>query len=553
MKNLYLGELIEKDNLSFESKNLILSPVGSGKSHFIMRDLVDKYEGKRLMLVSTTSLKESFANDDIVKTSTELRKNGFSEAGKDIHIMTYSEFGNRIKWQNWNNNFVREYSVIFCDEIHSLFDYYMKHTSVGLAAAIRYLFIDGGKSDIYYFTATSEKIDKFANMENLDIYGGLNIVNYLEDERIMRYFTTTEEKFYGLSGLEEVIMKIKDMKKLGEKGLIFNSRIDGMKRVRELLSTKGLTSIEIWSSNNLDNPMNEEQLAVREILLRDGMIPDRYDFVIINGSMREGWNLLDSRVKFAVMNTTDNTDIIQAVGRIRNNLSHTYIRALEGSNPVEDLIMAKERRLKIISSLIGEELTTEMKKDLEAKFNIRNPENNRTVKWTSIKETLEKNGYKIEDKKRNIDGKQVRFSVITFPSVQSEPSKQKTTDKVKASDFLRRLGQTKFAEVNREFLSNYIKKDSKIAYSHIKTSYNALVTGEKWEERDFRDATYLLAADKKLFTQENYRKVDLASKTTEEILEQRAKYEEAAKEELEKASKEQDEDLLAYIKANGGI
>lgn len=38
---LYLGQIIERDKIEFRSNNLILSPTGSGKTHFILEILAN--------------------------------------------------------------------------------------------------------------------------------------------------------------------------------------------------------------------------------------------------------------------------------------------------------------------------------------------------------------------------------------------------------------------------------------------------------------------------------------------------------------------------------
>lgn len=55
---LYLSEIIEKEKPKFGSNNLILAPVGSGKTALINKYLLSGYTGKAIHLVSTRYLKE---------------------------------------------------------------------------------------------------------------------------------------------------------------------------------------------------------------------------------------------------------------------------------------------------------------------------------------------------------------------------------------------------------------------------------------------------------------------------------------------------------------
>lgn len=548
---LFLGQIIKIDNLQYTNNNLIISPTGSGKTYFIMNDLVKSHPGIKLMLLSTTSLKESLGELANTLTSQEVRRKALGLTDKDVHIMTYYEFGSRLIW---NNDFLENYEVIFCDEIHSLMDYYMIDHSAEYAAAIKVLFDKYENKTIFYFTATTDKIDKFINMAYEDLYRNVNIIDYTDDERINKYSNSYVIEVTSVHEMENVILGIEDMRDLDEKGIFFNERIDGMERIEMLLSKKGLRSISIWSINNKKHEMNEEQLYVRSILLKTGMIPDGYDFIIINGAMREGWNLKDERVEMAILNTLDETNKVQARGRIRKDISILVERVKGESTPVEVKIMQREKALGIIEKSLNKELTSYDKDKIVEEMNIRNDINGRLIGWTTIKSTLDKNGYKIEDKRIKDNGKRLTVSIITKIEKEVKPSTSS-----KSAKFLSKLGKTKFAEENKVFLSKYINNNSNIAYSHIKSSYETYVNGDDWSERKFADVTYILARDNKLFSKANYSELGLRHKELSEIevLTERAKYEPSSQSSLEQAQKakadiglQKEQELLAYIEAN---
>lgn len=550
-EKLFLGQVIKVDNLQYTDNNLILSPTGSGKTYFIMNELVKDNPGRKLMLLSTTSLKESVGELEQTLTSQEVRRKGLGITDEDVHIMTYYEFGSRLIW---NNDFLETYDVIFCDEIHSLMDYYMMDTGAEYAAAIKILFDHYEDKKIFHFTATTDKIDKFINVAYKDLYRNVNIINYNDDERIKRYHNSYVKQVTSIYEIENEILNIKDIRQLGEKGIFFNERIDGMERIEMLLSKKGLRSISIWSTNNKKHEMNEEQLYVRSVLLKTGIIPEGYDFIIINGAMREGWNLKDERVEIAILNTLDETNKVQARGRIRKDISILIERVKGESTPVEVKIMQREKVLGIIEKSLNKELTSYDKDKIVEEMNIRNDINGRIVGWTTIKNTLDKNGYKVEDKRVKDNGKRVLVSIITKIEKEVKPSTSS-----KSAKFLSKLGKTKFAEENKVFLSKYINNNSNIAYAHIKSSYETYVGGDDWSERKFADVTYLLARDNKLFSKANYSELGLRYKELDEleVLTERAKYEEGSQSSLEKAQKvkadielQKEQELLAYIVAN---
>ena len=127
VRGLYVGQMLERDGVEYGSNNLIIAPPGSGKTYFILNTLKKKYAGKKLMLVSTTSLKDSYGNEVGTFTTQDLRRKHLNVTDDDVCIMTYAEFGSKVLWKKWRENFIKDYSVIFCDEIHSLLDYYLSH------------------------------------------------------------------------------------------------------------------------------------------------------------------------------------------------------------------------------------------------------------------------------------------------------------------------------------------------------------------------------------------------------------------------------------------
>lgn len=407
---LYLGEIVDRDGIELGSNNMIISPVGSGKTHFIFERLHE--EGvKSLMLVSTRSLKDSLEMEGGTFTTasmnSRLKDNGIS--GKDIYLMTYSEFGSLIAF---DNGFAEEFSVIYCDEIHSLFDYFSYTKDYKLATAIKYLFDKHDDKTIYYFTATVDKIKSF--MDNIygDILRNVKVFNYYKSKDIVRYTNMIKIDFTDIYGMMGVLDYLEDFGLNGEKGVIFNSRIDGMKKIEDLVEAKGYKVISIWSTSNSKNPMSDEQLRVRRHLLRHGVIPEEYDFIIINGAMREGWNLLDENVELVMLNTEDETDLIQARGRIRKNVAIIAQRVGGEKTPIEVRIMRREESVRAIEGVLGIELDSSAKDEIVDKLSVVR-DNGRLVKWPGIRKALESYGYEVKDKRVRIDGKQRRVSIIS--------------------------------------------------------------------------------------------------------------------------------------------
>lgn len=555
-RGLYLGKMLERDGVEYGSNNLIISPPGSGKTYFILNILKKRYAGKKLMLVSTTSLKDSYGNEVGTFTTQDLRRKHLNVTDDDVYIMTYAEFGRKILWKKWREDFMKEYSVIFCDEIHSLLDYYLSHRTPEYAIAINVLFDKYEDITLFYFTATTHKIDKFIDEVYSDLYENVKIIDYGKSREIRQYINITEEKFTSVDDMENVVDKIGKIDIADVKGIIFNERIDGMERIVRSLESTGLKSISIWSVNNDKRKMNDEQLRVREMLLTTGMFPDEYDFVIMNEAMREGWNIYDERVQIVILNTLDETNAIQFRGRVRHDVALMAVRAKEGLQPIDVRIMARERSLKVIEGYLGKEIGKKEKEEIAAKLNIRREKDGRLYKWPKIKEALEANGYEISPPKRKtIDGKKETFHIIT-----RKEDKRPSTD-FRARKFIASLDDLGFAKKNEKTLDNYMKKGRGVAFSNIKSSYNNYVINGDWSERKFLDVTYLLARDKELFSEKSYHEYGryYGTKISEvEILKERSKYEKEATKQLEEIKKaeekkkiEEEQELLKYIRDHG--
>lgn len=407
---LYLSDIIKKEEVKFGSNNLILAPVGSGKTTFI-KTLIKNKTDKMLMLVSNTTLKNSLCPEDDElrealggKMHTTQNMKMYGEEKYEIHVMSYAEFGNKIKS---NNDFVKAFSIIFCDEIHSLPAYQQFENSVELSHAIKYVFGKYDDKQIFYFTATDENLDALERRQP-GIMQNVKTFNYLNHPDIKQYMALSEYKINYIEQIRPHLKaRIKSFNYFGYKCLAFNRTITGQKRIAEIAEEEGFKPLVIWSVNNSDEElqMTDEQLRAREYLLTNGEIPTPYNFLIINSAMQEGWNLTDERVKLAIMNTTNKTEKVQALGRLRDDVDILVYRIDRNQEP--------DIYVNFPSEYLDTPLTTEMKKDLVGELNLLNA-NGRQVKWPTIKKSLERQGYYINESQSTINGKRVNVSKITI-------------------------------------------------------------------------------------------------------------------------------------------
>lgn len=414
---MYLGEIIDKEKPAFRNNNLILAPVGSGKSFLIEKKLIpEDYNGKALYLTSNTALKDSLSPNNnetrnemakegkSVKFFTTENKNRYGNKPYNVHVMTYHEFGRRIL--SPNQTFTDDIDLIFCDEIHSLPIFTSYGWNGELLVALRWLFGLHENKVIYYFTATRDSLDRLER-EMPGYMANIKEFDYLEHPQIRRY--EAKSKYY-ISHLNQLRMhlqaKIDYINRNGNKGLAFTERIDNQEKLAEIAEDEGYIPIILWSVNNKDKKMTNEQLNARRYILETGNIPEPYNLLVINGSMQEGWNLFDKKVEFVVLDTVDKTQQIQALGRVRKDIDFLIVKSNEDEN-LKKAIMLDTKYLNV-------PLTAEDKEKLSIELNLTNSRNE-IAKWVSIKKILSEKGYSIADKTLTVDGKRRRVSIISEP------------------------------------------------------------------------------------------------------------------------------------------
>lgn len=406
---LYLTEIFDIEKPNFGSNNLILAPVGSGKSTLINERLIPNKEHTVLMLVSNNALKDNLAPASNEKRK-ELSNRMFTTQNNDafgnkkykIHLMTYSEFGERIYI---DNSFMDNIKQVFCDEIHSLPEYikYGTKTNGGLIHAQKFLFNKHEDIDIYYFTATDGNLQL---MEN-DRPGTMDIVktfDYRNHPNIKKYVARSKRE---IVHIEQIRQYLKDRKEsfvyYNYKGFAFSRTISSLKEIERIVVEEGYNPLVLWSSNNEDHKMNKSQLKAREELLSTNKIPSPYNFLIFNSSMQEGWNLKDNSVKLAIMNTTNETEHIQALGRLRRDVDLLVYRTNEREIPAD---------ISVPEEYLGKPLTTKIKKDMCKELGIIG-DSGTILTWRGVKKVLVENRYKVYDSSIRVDGKVVKVSTIT--------------------------------------------------------------------------------------------------------------------------------------------
>ena len=301
MRKLTVNEIIKSKGIMLHKGkiNLIIAPAGSGKTYYIFNTLLDVTK-KSVYLCDTSNLQEMILKDKEiigkVKSTGFDMIEGFYIDGFNCTVMTYA------KWfYEMNKEEYKDVETIICDEIHNLYKYKDKFDKEedkenGIKECKNYENVisnlhQNAKNGVQVvgFTATHERIKREMNFflpkDDSNITNATNekwnVIN-LSNEKNIRRLTSDFTFFFNNYRNLGHYLKVFNGFKYGKKALIYTNRVTECEDMINICNSIGLKSIALWSINNTKNPMNEEQLEVRESILTTGIIPRDYQILIIN-------------------------------------------------------------------------------------------------------------------------------------------------------------------------------------------------------------------------------------------------------------------------------
>ncbi|MGE7695574.1 DEAD/DEAH box helicase family protein [Lysinibacillus sp. NPDC094177] len=390
----YLSEILK--DMELENNTLIVSPTGSGKTHYIFNDLIK--EGEYLYLCDNENLKAS------IETKNRTFSNRKELIGCDsfsIEVMCYKEFGRKVRY---NNNIVHNYNTIFCDEIHNLIDYQSFGDDADLSHVIKELFKEYSNTKIIYFTATPYYL-KVLEQKHTELSQTFSIYDYSTSKEIMRYVNKGEAYINHLSQFQFQLDEYKQAFKYSNlKCLIFTREISVMKNLEKMCVKKNLKPICIWSRKNEHYEMTKEQLDVRDHLIKTGELLAPYNVLIMNRALETGINIYDKDMKLAIINTTNLTQQIQVRGRIRHDIDLLIVRTKDQKLPEIKLNLDEKYLNKLLSKDEVEAIIVEL--------NIKDTRNHFiTVK--KFKDLLNNQQYQMKTKRKEVNNKRRTYYLIS--------------------------------------------------------------------------------------------------------------------------------------------
>lgn len=379
----YLGELLDegKFELFKHKRELLIAPIGSGKTHMIISKahLFDNV----LYLCDTNALKEQVKNDLMEANVT------------NVHIKTYAGFHNKTI-DDYEYSYIKSFDLIVCDEIHNLVRYC--EYSGELKYVRRLLFNDNEfeyNGKILMMTATPQYIEHL--QQRIPAINSYYTINLMDDPEIHRLTTFGFDTIKHYSQIEHVLRRIRDNKEFeyGTKVLIYTSQVKTMLKIQEIMFNLELDSTVIHSMNH-DREMSKETLERRKKILEEGIFEG--DILIINSSMETGINLKAcNNFKYVIVNSSNIVEITQSRGRIRDDIKCLYTRIDE------------DRPFSFVDDYVGVEL---IKEDFMDLFKDLKDKNNHSWGIKKIKSELDKNGYEVEQCRRTVNRKKHQFYTI---------------------------------------------------------------------------------------------------------------------------------------------
>ena len=390
----YLSEIIDISTLKENALNIIKAPTGCGKTYFALNtipSLCRNTKHEAVYLIDTINGKEQILRNYNAHPATkrwikEIEENGiWFEENEHIVIMTYAKLGVILAE---DPDFYKNFHYIICDEMHNLIRFQNFDNSVtnahriaknGLKRAVRYK-----GNTVIALTATPNKvIDEFFSAD-------LPIFEIPIDQEELIHFETKDVAFF--TDIYRLIGSLDPQKT----GILYSGRINSLTAFEETAKKRGFHPISIWSVNNTDHFMNENQLLARKTILEDFIIPSEYNLLLINSSSETSIKI-KSHVDFMIVNSINKDTQIQVRGRVNNDLDVLYLPMT-----VKTIVVPEE--------FLDVKLFKEGKTKLCKYLNFRDATNGRQLGWNSVHDALSQinSGYQIIDGRDN----NYRYSII---------------------------------------------------------------------------------------------------------------------------------------------
>lgn len=395
----YLNEIMEDIELSTEKNNLILAPIGSGKTYYCLESLMTDKNKKYLYLCDNVNLKKQMLNEkSTYSTKKDSTRNKFSP---NVLVMSYKEFGYKILY-DINYSYASQFDLIVADEIHSCVEYSEFNRDRELSKSIEFL-MTKHDTPIIMMTATDYYLQRLC--ENYPTLNTFNVINLLSNKEIRRYIDKVKLYINNISQIKFYLQQsLEAFKYGGLKAGIYTKQISDMKDIETMCIDLGLNPICIWSEKNKDYKLSDEQIEFMDDLIEHGTIKNPYNIFIFNKATETGINITDDNVDLCIVNSTNMTEQIQARGRFRKDINLIVVRTKSDALP--------EMTITLDESYLNRWLIKDDMHSIIEALKIKNSRS-KLIGLRSFISILRNSKYKVESNRKQVNNKQSTYYYIT--------------------------------------------------------------------------------------------------------------------------------------------
>lgn len=428
MAQLTVTDLQQQKKLIFRrgDYNIIDCGVRTGKTYWAINNLNqftrDGNLNRILFLVDTSALKEQLIQQysDSCTQADDLWQHDpntwSAENNNKIGVMCYQRLG--TKFLKEETAFLKEIDVICWDECDSIFDF----ATQAFVKARKTDFARKSVSNAEVLSVIQEHSTKKEYMPLIMLGEWQHIIQLGQimciglsatPERAYAYYKSLVSASYqGKLQMGYRIAKdiyfcniVEHINQLipepGKGYWCFSPLIEPNQQLVRAACARGFHAIELHSLQNTDKPMNEEQIRVYNMIVKTGMVPPQYDFVIVNKALARGITIIDERFNHLIVDSVNQTDRIQAARQ-----TFEYQRHLK--------VLAPEIPQKYLNTWITVEQCRELAQYMSVpELDKKNKNNTRTMTWNKLKEYLPIIGYTVQQKRKKLNGKLVQCYYIT--------------------------------------------------------------------------------------------------------------------------------------------
>ena len=404
--------------------NILDCGIRTGQTYWAVNNLRqftrDDRLNRILFLTDTTALKDQLIqeySDNCIEADLlwEHRQDFWTNENIDkIGVMCYQRLG--VKCLTDDLEWLNEVDVICWDECDSIFDF----AAQAFVKARKQDYGRGSNAELlsviqsYAIRKDYMPLVLLGKWEEIVNEGRIMCIGLsASPDRAYQYYKSLVSASYqgklevGYKMAEDIYFynikeHIKQLRPEPNKGYwCFSPFIEPNRSLVQLANNQGFRAIELHSANNIDKPMDEEQLRVYNTIITTGMVPLDYDFVIVNKALARGITIRDNRFDNVIIDSVNKEDRIQAARQTFNYQRH--LKALAPQIPEEylNVWLPVDKCRELAEYMAVPELDK------------KNNHSSRLMTWNKLKDYLPAIGYKVESKRKRLGGKQQQAYYIT--------------------------------------------------------------------------------------------------------------------------------------------